>query len=101
MFTFSSIEKNECGWLYEFLKFKKIAVKSVSKMDASKLDLSKDDIDHYAELVNANVSMSSDDDDFNPDKLEAKDAEEEYDSDPSDTGKWQRLRSSIGGEFGL
>ena len=30
--------------------------------------------------------MSSDDEDFNPDKLEAKDAKEEYDSDPSDTG---------------
>ena len=31
--------------------------------------------------------MSSDDEEFNPDTLEAKDAKEEYDSDPSDTGK--------------
>ncbi len=30
--------------------------------------------------------MSSDDEEFNPDTLEAKDAKEEYDSDPSDTG---------------
>ena len=49
-------------------------------------------LDHRAELVKAdaerssNSSMSSDDEDFNPDKLEAKDAKEEYDSDPSDTG---------------
>merc|ERR1712130_894749 len=52
-----------------------------------------DDVDHHAELVKAdaesssNSSMSSDDEDFNPDKLEAKDAKEEYDSDPSDTGE--------------
>jgi len=94
VYTFSSIEKDEYGRLYEFLKSKKIAVKSVGKMDASKLDLSKDDVDHHAELVKAdaessesNSSMSSDDEDFNPDKLEAKDAKEEYDSDPSDTGE--------------
>ena len=61
-------------------------------MDASKLDLSKDDVDHHAELVKAdaessssNSSMSSDDEDFNPDKLEAKDAKEEYDSEPTTT----------------
>ena len=92
VYTFSSIEKDEYGRLYEFLKSKKIAVECVGKMDASKLDLSKDDVDHHAELVKAdaesssNSSMSSDDEDFNPDKLEAKDAKEEYDSDPSDTG---------------
>jgi len=96
VYTFSSIEKDEYGRLYEFLKSKKISVKSVGKMDASKLDLSTDNIDHHAELVKAdaasdsdeesNKSMSSDDTDFNPDALEAKDAKEEYDSDPSDTG---------------
>merc|ERR1719402_796575 len=96
VYTFSSIEKDEYGRLYEFLKSKKISVKSVGKMDASKLDLSTDNIDHHAELVKANAasdseeksnsSMSSDDTDFNPDQLEAKDAKEEYDSDPSDTG---------------
>ena len=34
----------------------------------------------------SNSSMSSDDEDFNPDELEARSAKEEYDSDPSDTG---------------
>lgn len=94
IYTFSSIEKDEYSRLYEFLKSKKITVKSTGKMDASKLDLSSDNIDHYAETVKAdaessdgsNNSMSSDDEDFNPDALEAKDAKEEYDSDPSDTG---------------
>jgi len=94
VYTFSSIEKDEYTRLYEFLKSKKLNVKSVGKMDPSKLDLSTDNIDHHAELVKAdaasssedsNKSMSSDDEDFNPDRLEAKDAKEEYDSDPSDT----------------
>ena len=40
-----------------------------------------------AESDDDNSSMSSDDEDFNPDALEAKDAKEEYDSDPSDTGR--------------
>ena len=48
VYTFSSIEKDEHRRLYEFLKSKKIAAKSVCKMDASKLDLSKDDADHHA-----------------------------------------------------
>ena len=72
-------------------------------MEPGKLDLASNTIDHHAELVKANAvsdgsggdsnkSMSSDDEDFNPDKLEAKDAKEEYDSDPSDTG------SDSGGE---
>lgn len=93
VYTFSSIEKDEYSRLFEFLKSKKITVKSTGKMDATKLDLSQDNIDHHAELVKADAqsseddnSMSSDDTDFNPDKLEAKDAKEEYDSDPSDTG---------------
>ena len=62
-------EKDEYSRLYEFLKSKKITVKSTGKMDASKLDLSSDNIDHYAETVKAdaessdgsNNSMSSDD----------------------------------------
>jgi len=97
VYTFSSIEKEEYSRLYDFFKAKKIAVKSVGKMEPGKLDLSTNTIDHHAELVKANAasdesggdsdkSMSSDDEDFNPDKLEAKDAKEEYDSDPSDTG---------------
>merc|ERR1719193_1052221 len=103
VYTFSSIEKEEYDKLYNFFKAKKLAVKSVGKMEPGKLDLASNTIDHHAELVKANAvsdesggdsnsSMSSDDEDFNPDKLEAKDAKEEYDSDPSDTG------SDSGGE---
>ena len=78
IYTFSSIEKDKYSRLYEFLKSKKITVKSVGKMDASKLDLSKDDIDHHTELAKAdaesssNSYMFSDDKDFNLDKLEKK-----------------------------
>ena len=92
IYTLSSIEKDKYSQLYEFLKSKKITVKSVGKIDASKLDLSKDDIDHHTELAKAdaesssNSYMFSDDKDFNLDKLEEKDAKKEYDSDPSDTG---------------
>ena len=92
VYTFSSIEKVEYGKLYDFLKTKKINVKSTGKMDASKIHLDED-IDHNLAKVKADAesdedsnSMSSDDTDFNPDELEAKSAKEEYDSDPSDTG---------------
>jgi len=106
IYTFSNIEKDEYSRLYEFLKSKKITVKSTGKMDASKLDLSSDNIDHYAETVKADAvssdgsdnSMSSDDEDFNPDALEAKDAKEEYDSDPSDTGSESEEGSGSGSE---
>jgi len=106
IYTFSNIEKDEYSRLYEFLKSKKITVKSTGKMDASKLDLSSDNIDHYAETVKADAvssegsdnSMSSDDEDFNPDTLEAKDAKEEYDSDPSDTGSESDEGSGSGSE---
>ena len=78
IYTLSSIEKDKYSQLYEFLKSKKITVKSVGKIDASKLDLSKDDIDHHTELAKAdaesssNSYMFSDDKDFNLDKLEKK-----------------------------
>lgn len=92
VYTFSSIEKEEYSKLYDFLKSKKINVKSTGKMDASKIQLGED-IDHNLAKVKADAessedsnSMSSDDEDFNPDELEAKSAKEEYDSDPSDTG---------------
>merc|ERR1719342_538485 len=93
-YTFSSIEKDEYHRLFEYLKSKKIVVKSTGKMDKSNLDLRAGaNIDHFAETVKADAGssasdnpMSSDDEDFNPDKLEAKDVKEEYDSDPSDTG---------------
>jgi len=93
-YTFSSIEKDEYHRLFEYLKSKKIVVKSTGKMDKSNLDLRAGaNIDHFAETVKADAgssasdnSMSSDDEDFNPDALEARDVKEEYDSDPSDTG---------------
>ena len=44
-YTFSSIDKEEYGKMYDFLKAKKINVKSTGKMDASKIQL-EDDIDH-------------------------------------------------------
>jgi len=91
-YIFSSIEKEEYHKMFDFLKGKKIKVNSTGKMDASSIKLGGD-IDHNLEKVKAdaesdddNSSMSSDDEDFNPDALEAKDAKEEYDSDPSDTG---------------
>ena len=71
-------------------------------MDPSKFDLSKDDVDHHTELVKAdaenpsNSSMSTDDEDFNQDELEANDTKEEYDSDPSDTCS----NSGVGNEEG-
>ena len=45
VYTFSSIEKEEYHLLFEFLKSKKINVKSTGKMDSSKIQLD-DDIDH-------------------------------------------------------
>lgn len=92
-YTFSSIEKEEYSKMYDFLKSKKINVKSTGKMDARNISLGED-VDHNLEKVKAdaesdsgsNSSMSSDDEDFNPDELEARSAKEEYDSDPSDTG---------------
>ena len=88
VYSFSSTKKDKYSRLYKFLKSKKIAVKSAGKMDASKLDLSNDHVDHHAELVEAdaesssNSALSSDDEDFNLDKLEQKDVN----SDQSDTG---------------
>jgi len=92
VYTFSNIDKEEYHKMFDFLKSKKINVKSTGKMDASKIQLGTD-IDHNLAKVKAdavsddesNDSMSSDDEDFNPDALEAKEAKEEYDSDPSDT----------------
>ena len=47
-------------------------------------------MDHYlaqveAEGAGSGSSMSSDDEDFNPDTLEAQSAKEEYDSEPTTT----------------
>ena len=67
IYTFSSIEKDEYHRLYDFLKSKKLTVKSTGKMDSSKLDLSESNVDHFAHTVKADAdsesenSMSSDD----------------------------------------
>ncbi len=99
VYTFSSIEKNEYGKLYEYLKSKKVAVKATgSKGDGTKLNWDDDKkVDHYLEGVKNDAadmsdedSMSSDDTDFNPDQLEALSAKEEYDSEPSDTSGTDR-----------
>lgn len=92
-YTFSSIEKNEYGKLYEYLKSKKVNVKTTgNKNDEGTLNWDDDDkVDHYLENVKRDAeemsdeSMSSDDEDFNPDALEALSAKEEYDSEPSTT----------------
>ena len=96
-YTFSSIEKNEYEKIYQFLKNKKVNVKSSGKGKGGTLTWDDDDkVDHYlegvkrdAEMESDDNSMSSDDTDFNPDALEALSAKEEYDSEPSstDTGK--------------
>jgi len=106
VYTFSSIEKDEYSRLYEFLKAKKIVVKTSGNMKGSTLDFSEDPkTDHFAEMAKADAqssesenSMSSDDEDFNPDALEAKEAKEEYDSDPSDTGSDTDPGSGSGSE---
>eukprot|EP00093_Oithona_nana_P006629 06629.XXX_36124_33230_1 [CDS] Oithona nana genome sequencing. len=92
-YTFSSIEKNEYGKLYEFMKSKKVNVKTSGKGDGGTLNWDDDNkVDHYLENVKRDAeemsgedSMSSDDTDFNPDALEALSAKEEYDSEPSST----------------
>jgi structure-specific recognition protein 1 len=90
MYTFSSIEKNEYGKLYEYMKSKKVMVKTSGKGDGGTLNWEDEKkVDHYLEGVKADAedmsdySMSSDDTDFNPDTLEALSAKEEYDSEPS------------------
>merc|ERR1712111_202403 len=78
-YTFSSIEKNEYGKLYEFMKSKKVNVKTSGKGDGGTLTWDDDNkVDHYLENVKRDAeemsgedSMSSDDTDFNPDALEA------------------------------
>ena len=51
-YTFSSIEKEEYSKMYDFLKSKKINVKSTGKMDASKINLGED-VDHNLEKVSS------------------------------------------------
>lgn len=94
MYTFSSIEKGEYSRLYDYLKDKKVKLKTSGKVgEKSGLNFDDETIDHNLEKVKADAqefssgddSMSSDDSDFNPDNLEALSAKEEYDSEPSTT----------------
>merc|ERR1719167_133916 len=70
VYTFSSIEKDEYSRLYDFFKAKKIAVKTVGKMEPGKLDLASNNIDHHAELVKANAA--SDDESCSANALHAR-----------------------------
>ena len=91
-YTFSSIEKDEYTKLYEYLKSKKVSVRTAGKGSGAK-GLSFVDVDHHLEKVKKDAlsdmedsgSMSSDDSEFNPDALEALSAKEEYDSEPTTT----------------
>jgi len=94
-YTFSSIEKGEYGRLYDYLKAKKIKVVASEKLDSGGPSWNDKDqnVDHYLAGVQKDAEvftdgsddMSSDDTDFDPDKLEALSAKEEYDSEPSTT----------------
>ena len=93
-YTFSSIEKGEYSRLYDYLKEKKVNVKtSGGKAGKSGLNFDDKSVDHHLEKVKADAEefssggddMSSDDTDFNPDALEALSAKEEYDSEPTTT----------------
>ena len=93
-YTFSSIEKGEYGKLYDYLKSKKLKVLTSGKLEGGlSWNDDKDKVDHYLagvqkeaeELTSGSSDLSSDDEDFNPDNLEALSAKEEYDSEPSTT----------------
>ena len=72
-YTFSSIEKDEYTKLYEYLKSKKVSVRTAGKGSGAK-GLSFDDVDHHLEKIKKDAlsdmedsgSMSSDDSEFNP-----------------------------------
>ena len=79
------IKIDEYHRLYDFLRNKKLIVKSTGEIPRKKEKIYGEECDPAAagdgETEN---SMSSDDEDFNPDGHE--DAKEQYDSEPSDTG---------------
>lgn len=96
-YTFSSIEKGEYSKLYDYLKSKKVKVTASGKMEGGSIKwddhVPEKGIDHHLEKVKQDAEifssgsddMSSDDEDFNPDLLEALSAKEEYDSEPTTT----------------
>jgi len=97
VYTFSSIEKEEYGKLYDFISSKKINVKNTGKNNASYTDDfgdsdNENEPDAYLERVKAEGKArdsdesvddeESTDEDFNPDEA-GSDVAEEYDSNPS------------------
>ncbi|XP_065155336.1 FACT complex subunit Ssrp1 [Atheta coriaria] len=101
--TFSSIEKEEYGKLFDFITNKKLNVKNRGKNDKASY---KDDFgdsdnenepDAYLERVKAEAQERDDDDDpdddestdddFNPDAEKESEVEEEFDSNHSDTSE--------------
>jgi len=96
-YTFTSIEKGEYSKLFDFLKSKNVKVTTAGMDAGSNFKWGKvadgKEIDHHLEKVKQDAEstssggedMSSDDYDFNPDRLEALSAKEEYDSEPSTT----------------
>ena len=100
-YSFSSIEKGEYGRLHDYLKSKKIKVVASEKIDYG--TQKEQTMDHYLEEMKneadqSGSSMSSDDEDFNPDMLEALSAREEYDSEPSTTSSEDSDVSGSGSE---
>jgi len=105
-YTFSSIEKGEYGRLYDYVKAKKIKVVASEKLDSGpSWDSKEQNVDHYLagvqkeaeEFTDGSDDMSSDDEDFNPDALEALSAKEEYDSEPSETSSEGESEGDDGG----
>jgi len=100
-YSFSSIEKGEYGRLHDYLKLKKIKVVASEKIDYG--TQKEQTMDHYLEEMKneadqSGSSMSSDDEDFNPDALEALSAREEYDSEPDTTSSEDSDVSGSGSE---
>ena len=100
-YSFSSIEKGEYGRLHDYLKSKKIKVVASEKIDYG--TQKEQTMDHYLEEMKneadqSGSSMSSDDEDFNPDMLEALSAREEYDSEPTTTSSEDSDVSGSGSE---
>ncbi|XP_067000810.1 FACT complex subunit Ssrp1 isoform X1 [Anabrus simplex] len=111
--TFSSIEKDEYGKLFDFISSKKLRVKNRGKSDKPSYaedfgdSDQEDEPDAYLARVKAEAeerdegdggeSDESTDEDFNPDQQES-DVAEEYDSNPSPTDSDESGDSEGGSE---
>jgi len=104
VYSFSSIENGEYSKLYDYLKSQNIKV-TTEKIDSSSLTWvqvpggkvtsgRRRQIKQYADDKSyGDNNMSSDDEDFDPDSLEALSAKEEYDSEPSNTSSEDEISS--------